>query len=216
MDNSPDTTPPHGGNSLYYGILKAKAPRKPPKSSKLKVEVLVTFADGSSKTLQALVDTGSEVSLINPSLVDPALFQPNPRPVRLGVANSHRLPGGKRQTTMVLTFSGRELDTGRKRQLSLPFTAYDAEVVCDIIISYGWMAEHHILPNPRRHGIHFLDDQESLWVGGIVVTKPKDITVLEGLPIHAAQAATTPPGSPRHSLMGDASCSQIAGLWDSR
>ena len=122
------------GRDHYFGILKTKLQRSVPKSSKLKVAVQATFADGTTKKLQALVDTGAEVSLINPGLVNPDLFQPSPKPVRLGVANSHRLPGGTQQTTLVLTFDDRDQDTGNKRQLSLPLTAYDAAVVCDIIL----------------------------------------------------------------------------------
>ena len=123
------------GREHYFGILKAKLPRSVPKSSKLKVAVQTTFADGTTKNLQALVDTGAEVSLINPGLVNPDIFQPSLKPVRLGVANSHSLPGGTQLTTLVLTFDARDQDTGNKRQLSLPLTAYDAAVVCDIILS---------------------------------------------------------------------------------
>ena len=86
--------------------------RKIPKCSKLKIEVVATFTDGTSKVLQALVDTGAEVNLVNTKL-DPALkFQPSPKPVRLGVANSHTLEGGKREAILNLQIKGREVDTG--------------------------------------------------------------------------------------------------------
>ena len=180
----------------YYGVLKAKVPRSAPRSSKLKVAVQVTFADGTTKHLHALVDTGAEVSLINPGLVSPDLFKPSPKPVRLGVANSHRLPGGTQQTTMILTFDARDQDTGKRRQLSLPLTAYDAAVVCDIILSYKWMAENHIMPNPRKHGMYVHDEDACLWIPGLIQAQAQDITVLEGLPIHIMEGQT-PPTSPR-------------------
>ena len=123
----------------YYGVLKNRMPRTVPKSSKLKVTVQATFADGSPKMLQALVDTGAEASLINPTVLNPSLFQPSPKPVRLGVANSHRLPGGLQQTTLVLTFDARDQDTGLKRQVGLPLTAYDAAVVTSFCHTGGWL-----------------------------------------------------------------------------
>ena len=196
----------------YYGVLKNRMPRTVPKSSKLKVAVQATFADGSTKMLQALVDTGAEVSLINPTVLDPSLFQPSPKPVRLGVANSHRLPGGSQQTTLVLTFDARDQDTGLKRQVGLPLTAYDAAVVCDIILSYRWMAENNVMPNPRRHGIYIHDSQDCLWVPGIITPNPHDITVLEGLPIHIMEGQT-PPASPRTQQEVEAMCNQISTQW---
>lgn len=87
------------------------------------------------------MDTGAEVNLINPNLLDPALFKPSPHPVRLGVANSHLLQGGHRQFSMILTFQGRSLDSNHWQNFSLPFVAYDAAIVCDIILSYGgWLS----------------------------------------------------------------------------
>ena len=144
---------------------------------------MATFADGTCQHLHALVDTGAEVSLINPKWVNPSLFTPSPKPIRLGVANSHLLEGGKRQASMTLTFFGRDMDTGHRTDLAIPFTAYDADVVCDIILSYGWLASNNILPNPRRHGLHFLDSSGPIWVNGIITPKPSQITVLESLPI---------------------------------
>ena len=38
-------------------------------STKLKVQVLVTFFSGATQSLEALVDTGAEVSLIHPKWV---------------------------------------------------------------------------------------------------------------------------------------------------
>ena len=72
--------------------------------------------------------------------MEPYLFQTASRPVKLGVANSHHLKGGGRETTMVLTLAGMELATAREQDLSLPVTAYDGEVVCDLILSCGWLA----------------------------------------------------------------------------
>ena len=82
------------GKEFYFGVLKARVPRKIPKCTNLKIGVMVTLADGKSQELQVLVDTGAEVNLVNSRLISPELFQPATRPLKLGVANSHVLPGG--------------------------------------------------------------------------------------------------------------------------
>ncbi len=115
------------------------------------------FSDGSTHTLQALVDTGAEVNLIHPKWVSAQLFYPSPKTIRLGVANSHLLEGGKRQVNMLLTFQGHSPDSGNNVDLILPFTAYDTDIFCDIILSYGGLAENNIVLNPRKHGLHFMD-----------------------------------------------------------
>ena len=222
IQDHPDTTPTsteHPDTTRqtrehYFGILKAKVPRNVPKSSKLKVAVLATFADGSTKTVQALIDTGAEVSLINPRLVDSALFQPSPKPVRLGVANSHRLPGGKRQTVMVLTFEAAGRDTKQKCNISLPCSAYDAEVVCDMILSYKWMAENNVVPHPRTHGIIIQEEDDQYWVPGIITPKSHNITVLEGLPIQIMPGAVTPPASPTTTTQAEFICHQVSSHWE--
>ena len=167
----------------YYGILRAKSRRPHLLYTKLKLAVEATFADSSTKSIQALVDTGAEVNLINPRLVESHLFTPSPKPVRLGVANSHILLGGKRQVTMTLTMSAKEVDTGKLATLALPFTAYDAELVCDMILSYRWLAEHQVILNPGRHGLHLVQNDRLYWVSGIVPPSPGGAMTLERLPI---------------------------------
>ena len=43
-----------------FGTLRGRMPRGVPKSTKLKVEVTVTFTNGQSQALEALIDTGAE------------------------------------------------------------------------------------------------------------------------------------------------------------
>ena len=157
-ENSPEAA----GGRLHYGVYEGKSPRGISKCSKLKVPVLVNFADGFSATLQALVDTGAEFSLINPKCIDASLLNPSLKPIRLGVANSHRLSGGQIEATMTLTFDGMDVESGQRCQKTLPLQAYDAEVVCDLILSYGWMAEHNFVPHPRRHDLKILDKHRLL------------------------------------------------------
>ena len=172
--------------------------------------VLVTFADGSTKHLQALIDTGAEVYLLNPTLVDPNLFQPSPKPIRLGVANSRRLPGGKKQVAMVLTFEATGHDTKQRCHISLPRSVWDTEVVCGLILSYKWMAEENIVPHPRAHGIIIQEDDDYYWVPGIVTPKLHNITVLEWLPIQIIPGAVTPPASPTLDKQAEFFCHQVS------
>ena len=176
-----------------------------PKATKLKVEVQVTWADGSTKTLQALVDTGAELNLINPKLLDPSLFSLSPKPIRLGMANSNILLGGTRQVTMNLTFAGVDMDTGHIQEVTMPVTAYDGEVVVDLILSYGWLAEQDILINPRRHGMHFMGGDQALWVAGILPPKIRSTSTLQEIPLVTSQQGKTPAGalSPAPPRMGN-------------
>ena len=69
---------------------------------------------------------------------------------------------------MALTFDARDPETAAKRLVSLPFTAYDAEVVCDLILSYRWMAENNVVPHPQRHGMYINFSDDCVWLPGAV------------------------------------------------
>ena len=92
----------------FFGTHKAKRHKNVPKSSRLKVKVQVTWLDGTTKYLRALVDTGAEMNLINPSVMDSSLFRPSKHPIRLGVANTLHLQDGGREVTTLLSFQGVE------------------------------------------------------------------------------------------------------------
>jgi hypothetical protein len=83
-----------GNPEMYYGISKFRRHRGKPRPNKLQIMVTATASDGTSRDILALVDTGAQVNLINPRVLDPGLFVPATKPVRLGSANSHPLPGG--------------------------------------------------------------------------------------------------------------------------
>jgi hypothetical protein len=91
-----------------------------------------------------------------------------------GVANSHRLPGGKQQTTLVLTIDPRDQEKRNTRLVSLPRTAYDAAVACDIIFSCKWTAENNFMPKPTKHGMYVHEKDECLWIPGMVQTQKQD------------------------------------------
>ena len=215
---------------VLHGIKEYKK-SKLPRDTKLKVKVTVEWMDGSRKELEALVDTGAEVNLINPKLMDSALFTPSSRPVRLGVANSLLLKGGGREATMSLTFQGVDLDTGKNVRMSLPLTAYDGDVVCDLILSYGWLAQNDILINPRRHGLLLQGPGSTTFVAGLVKKRPKAVATFKRVPIEAlvqedgtlapeqvslSSTPTEPPGPPTCKQQDDLQEVMVAHLLEQR
>ena len=158
-------------------------------------KLLQLFQNGSTKELFALVDTGAEVNLINSKLIPPELFNPNPKPIRLGVANSHLLMGGSKQAAMTLTFNGQDIDTGRNISLDIPLLAYDADVVCDLILSYGWLSQKNVILHPKRHGLLFTENPGPAWVPGAIKRQSKDISTFHTQP-HQEDTQTVHPGNP--------------------
>jgi hypothetical protein len=84
------------------------------------------------------------------------------------------------------------MDTGKPCTLTLPFLAYDAEIICDMIISYGWLAQHYINPCPRKHGLYITSPNSLIWVPGIVNAKASKIDLLESLPLQVEPLQGTP------------------------
>ena len=137
-------------------------------TSGLKVAMTMYLSDGTSLPIKALIDTGAEVNLVSRSLIDPHLFQPSEKPVRLGAANATRVSGGGHEVDMILGMQGVEQDTKRCFELRVPMRAYDAMIGHDIIISYGWLAQHNVVVWPQKHGMLFRDiEGESVMVEGI-------------------------------------------------
>ena len=130
-----------------------------------------------------------------------------------GVANSHRVPGGKPQTTLVLTIDARDQDKRNTRLVSLPLTAYDAAVACDIIFSCMWTAENNFMPKPTKHGMYVHEKDECLWIPGMVQTQKQDITVPGGLLLMEGQ---TPPTSPTTTHHVQATFNHVRQQWMAR
>lgn len=162
LEKVPDA--PRPGEHLERGI-----PRGIPKCSKLKIQVTLHFPNGASKEAQVLVDTGAEVNVIHPRLVDPSLFRESQRPLRLGMANEICLSGGKREVDFVLGMKGVDVDTNMPMEIRVPMSAYDGEMVCDLIVSYTWLAQLDALVNPRRHGILLNEGDRMVWVAGLLL-----------------------------------------------
>ena len=93
---------------------------------------------------------------------------------------------------MSLIFQSTDRDTGVSRRVSIPTTAYDGEMICDIILSYGWLAQNNCLLNPRRHGILFMGDNGATWVPGLLSPKGQKGTLTSTIPIEVEPKGSTP------------------------
>ena len=185
---------------------KRDVPRGIPKSSKLILVGTLEEEPGIFTEVQALVDTGAEVNLINPAMVDSSRFQPSSRPVRLGAANSLRLSGGTRETMVFLTLQGVQLDSKQPVEVGLPITAYDADIKYDLILSYGWLAQQDIQINPRRHGVLIKDKMQAIWVPGKIF-QPGPNTNVGTVPIEVqALPNVTSSSTPTMELVGGVWC----------
>ena len=143
-------------------------PNEPPRNpnSNLFLAITLRTRDGVEHKLQALVDTGAEVSLVRRGVFDKYLREPR-EPIKIEAANQLGLGGRHREFTARILLSGVDPDTARRVQVDLPFFAYDASVDVDAIISFGWLAANHIDVKPRRHGILIHQNDNLVWVEGL-------------------------------------------------
>jgi hypothetical protein len=110
---------------------------------------------------------------------------------------------------MTLAMKAKEVDTGRSSTLVLPLTAYDAEVVCDLILSYAWLAENQMILNPGRHGLHIMENDRLFWVAGMALRDSRESHALGHLPIVSVPLLDEAP--PQEV---EATVQAISNLWD--
>ena len=144
---------------------------KIPKSERLKVTAQIQFANGQAREIEALIDTGAEINIIHPRHVPEGMFEDSKKPLRLGMCNAVRLQGGKREATFIMRLKGTDIESKQKVELRIPTTAYDGEMVCDMLLSYTWLAQQNVLVNPRRHGLLFHEGCHMFWVEGLIQRK---------------------------------------------
>ena len=107
----------------------------------LVIPLKVTFANGDSKILKALIDTGAMANLIRPSIVAHSLSCISRNPITLVAANSGRIPGGDREVDTVLNFRQQLDGKMLPETLNLKCPFYLADIGIDMILSYPWLAE---------------------------------------------------------------------------
>ena len=91
-----------------------------------------------------------------------------------------------------MSFGGHDIDSKKKVGLRTPLTAYDVEMVCDIILFYEWLAENNVLINPRRHGLIFPDNGRLVWVDGLLPKAHTHTSMVQGMPIEVLEGITPP------------------------
>ena len=128
--------------------------------------MVLHFPNGEWKEVEALIDTGAEINVIHPRLVPEGMFKESKKPLRLGTANANSMKGGRRETTFMVGIQAVEVDSRRAVELRMPMEAYDGEIMCELIVSYAWLAQQNVLINPRRHGLIFQEKGRMVWVGG--------------------------------------------------
>ena len=122
---------------------------------------------GGQFAVKVLVDTGAEVNLVRRGLLPTENLRNMVRPLTLTAANAGHLAGGDKCTHGLLHLRGMIVDTGRPQGLKCPIQLIEADITVDLILSYGWLAQHNFLVNPRRHGICHQDHQGMVWIEGI-------------------------------------------------
>ena len=137
--------------------LERSVPRGVPRCTRLRIPVELHFPNGVTRKVLALIDTGAEINVIHPRLVPEGMFRQSERPLRLGTANANCMVGGRREATFMVGMQATDIDSRRGLELRMPMAAYDGEMVCELIVSYGWLAQQNALVNPRRHGLLFCE-----------------------------------------------------------
>ena len=101
--------------------------------------------DGVKRSLLALVDTGAQVNLIRHDLFPKECFRPARNPLALSTVSCEALPGGRNEVHLKLKFAA-EKPTGEPVPQGWITSAcfHDADIGCDAILSYEWMAHERI------------------------------------------------------------------------
>ena len=101
--------------------------------------------DGVKRTLLALVDTGAQVNLVRSDLFPRECFRPARNPLALSTVSGEALPGGRHEARLKLKFAA-ERPSGEPVPQGWTTSAYfhDADIGCDAILSYEWLAQERI------------------------------------------------------------------------
>ena len=105
----------------------------------LMLELEVELEDGSSKFLQALVDTGAQRNLLKTGLVPNRCTRKSKDPLELIAANGETIRGGDRETTLRLRFEMVTHDGKVERQKPLKANFHLADIGVDVILAYPWL-----------------------------------------------------------------------------
>ena len=111
---------------------------------KLTLRLPVKFPDQEIRVLNALVDTGCEVSLISSKLCPPELFHTSLDLIRLRSANGSYISGGSKAVRLTMYFRQEEDGVERYEDLAITSEFYLADLRCDCILSFQWLQANRI------------------------------------------------------------------------
>ena len=113
----------------------------------------LTLANGETREIKALIDTGAEANLIRMGLLPSHLFFQSQNPLSLIAANGQRLGGGERIIPTVLGFVAQQNGEIQPELMVFPADFHEAEIQVDAIISYPWMVDHQIGVFPHKRAL---------------------------------------------------------------
>ena len=122
---------------------------------------------GFTTTMNALIDTGSDINLIKRGLVPTSHLSPPGRQICILAANNMTFGGDHHQFKGWITVQGRPIPSHLQDTTNIPLTAYDADIDVDAILSYGWLATHGINVLPKDHGLDIPIPHGTLRVHGL-------------------------------------------------
>ena len=117
------------------------------------LNVMMRLSSGPLRKITVLIDTGSEVNLIRPGIVEPEHLQVRNRPVTIATASRGILQGGDKEVICLLEIMGVERDTKLEKTLEIPTRFIEAGISVDAILSYEWLSTFDFMVNPGMHGL---------------------------------------------------------------
>ena len=109
--------------------------------------------DGREVPVRAVIDTGSEVNLFRPGLLERDMLHVPKEIIALTGVNQDRISSGYWEFAGKILMDGVESESKKPLTLSMSFRAVEAEMDADCILFYPWLANHHIDVYSKRHGI---------------------------------------------------------------
>ena len=137
------------------------------KDDNLRIRARGEIGDTFQRELTVLVDTGAQVDLIRRGLVPEHLTEAVTVLLRLVMANTQPMKGGKREARLDLIFMGFVEDTKKRVEVREPTVLYEADITEDVILSYSWLGARNFDVYPRQHGFKGRQGQTRVWVPGI-------------------------------------------------
>ena len=119
------------------------------------------------RSVNLLIETGSEVDLIRGGVVDSAHFVPARSPLQLWAANSGGAAGGRNEVVDNIRIEAIDCDSKKKIAITTPTYLYEASTEDDITLSLLWLAERGFDVCADRHGLMGHIDGHKVWVGGL-------------------------------------------------